>query len=115
MLVSPEVPGYQVSASLPSANESENDAGEVLGVAWLFFKYPSSNLSLLEILPACSQKNTRLMEIIKKTRLAMSGYYDMLSNKTKGILCKSLIAVSGPTEHCIIFGYLKSNLHLWLI
>ena len=48
MLVSPEVPGYQVSASLPSAKESENDAGEVLGVAWLFFKYPSSNLSLLE-------------------------------------------------------------------
>ena len=60
MLVSPEVPGYQVSASLPSANESENDAGEVLGVAWLFFKYPSSNLSLLEFLPACSQKNVLL-------------------------------------------------------
>ena len=70
MLVSPEVPGYQVSASLPSAKESENDAGEVPGVAWLFFKYPSSNLSLLEILPACSQKSTRLMEIIKKTELA---------------------------------------------
>ena len=69
MLVSPEVPGYQVSASLPSANESENDAGEIPGVAWLF-KYPSSNLSLLEILPACSQKSTRLMEIIKKTELA---------------------------------------------
>ena len=70
MLVSSEVPGYQVSASLPSANESENDAGEVLGVVWLFLKYPSSNLSLLEILPACSQKSTRLMEIIKKTELA---------------------------------------------